>query len=78
MKKMKDILKKLRKRCAELEDEINQIRSSYPYTMKTFLDDEDAVKSRQDELHAEIDRIREMDRQLGEYIEELKRQMSNA
>ena len=75
---MKDILKKLRKRCAELEDEINQIRSSYPYTMKTFLDDEDAVKSRQDELYAEIDRIREMDRQLGDYIDELKRQMSHA
>ena len=76
--KMKDILKKLRKRCAELEDEINQIRSSYPYTMKAFLDDEDAVKSRQDELHAEIDRIREMDRQLGEYIDKLKKQMGHA
>ena len=60
------------------EDEINQIRSSYPYIMKTFPDDEKAVRFRQNELQAEIDRVREMDRQPEEYIDELKKQMGHA
>ena len=73
--KLKETLERLRKRCAEIEEEIRQIRSSYPYTMKDFLENEEAVSLRQDELHAEIDKTREMDRQLEEYINELKEQM---
>ena len=43
--------------------------------MKTFPDDEKEVRFRQNELQAEIDRVREMDRQPEEYIDELKKQM---
>ena len=73
--KMKETLDRLRKRCMELKEEILHIRSSYPYTMKAFLEDEKAVEARQEELHSEIDRTREMDRQLEEYIDQLKKQM---
>lgn len=75
--RMKEALDKLRKRCRDLQEEIDRIRSSYPYTMKAFLDDEEAVRARQDRLHAEIDQTREMDRKLGEYIDELKKQMGH-
>ena len=46
--------------------------------MKTFPDDEKEVRFRQNELQAEIDRVREMDRQPEEYIDELKKQMGHA
>jgi hypothetical protein len=75
--RMKEILEKLRKRCKELDVEIRHIKSEYPYTMKTFLDDEEAVEKRRSELQAEIDQTRETNRQLEEYINQLKRQMGN-
>ena len=75
--KMREILEKLRKRCKELDTEIRHIKSEYPYTMKAFLDDEEAVEKRRSELQAEIDQTRETNRQLEEYINELKRQMGN-
>ena len=62
-------------RCTLLEREILRIRSEYPYTMKSFLDDENAVEERRSELKKQIGDVREMDRQLAEHIERLKKQM---
>ena len=70
-----ELLKMLQLRCKLVEREILRIRSEYPYTMKSFLDDENAVEERRDELKRQISNVREMDRELAEHIEKLKKQM---
>ena len=74
-KQLRELLKVLLLRCTLLEREILRIRSEYPYTMKSFLDDENAVEERRSELKKQIGDVREMDRQLAEHIERLKKQM---
>ena len=72
---LRELLETLQQRCSIIEREILRIRSEYPYTMKTLLEDENAVEERRSELKAQIDRTREMDRQMAEYIEKHKNQM---
>lgn len=76
--KMREILKKLKKRCRELDEEIRQIRSAFPYTMKDFLENEEAVEKKRSQMQGQIDRTREMNRQLEERIKELKKQMGKS
>ena len=76
-KQLRDLLKTLQLRCSSLEDEILRIRSEYPYTMKSFLDDENAVEERRRELKKQIEDVREMDRQMTEYIERLTKKIGN-
>ena len=76
IEKMKEILESLRERCQALEQEIRHIKSEYPYTMKAFLDDEEAVEEKRAGLRKQIDQTREKDRQLAEYIEELKKKLN--
>ncbi len=72
IQKLREMLTKLKVRAQELEAEILQIRSEFPYTMKTFLDSEAAVEQKRQQLQAELDAAREMIRELTEYINELK------
>ena len=62
----------------KLEQEIRKIRSEFPYTMKSFLEDEAAVEERRGELQEMIRKVREMDQKLAESIENLKRQMGKS
>ena len=73
--KMREILKNLRKRLKELNEEIRQIRSAFPYTMKDFLENEEAVEKKRSQMQEQIDKTREMNRQLNERIKELKKQL---
>ena len=73
--KMREILKNLRKRLKELDEEIRQIRSAFPYTMKEFLENEEAVEKRRSQLLEQIDQTRKRNRQLNERIQELKNQL---
>ena len=77
LEKMREILETLRERCQALEKEIRHIQSEYPYTMKAFLDDEESVEEKRAGLRAQIDQTRERDRQLADYIEELKKKLNN-
>ena len=72
---LRALVKVLQAKCTSLEREILKIRSEYPYTMKAFLDDENAVEERRRELKNQIREVRGMDRQLAEYIERMKKQM---
>ena len=49
-KQLRKLLKALKTRCSLLESEIQRIRSEFPYTMKSFLEDDVAVEERQCEL----------------------------
>ena len=48
------MLAKLTARVRELSSEISHIRSEYPYTMKEFLEDEEAVEARRSELQKQL------------------------
>lgn len=50
IEKLKEIISGLKLRVEELEEEIETIKTSFPYTMKAFLNDELAVNERQKEL----------------------------
>ena len=75
LEKMRELLAKLAERIAVLAAEIDHIRSVYPYTMKSLLEDDKAVEEKRSRLQKEIDETRERDRQLGDYIDELRRKM---
>ncbi|MBQ1310895.1 MAG: hypothetical protein IIY55_03520 [Blautia sp.] len=75
IEKLKEMLQKLKKRLHALEEEITGIRSEFPYTMKSFLENEQAVRERRQALAEQLKKTRERDQELGEYIEELRKQM---
>lgn len=74
--RLKEMLEKLRKICADLEIEIQKIRSEFPYTMKQLLDDEEAVKQKQELLNAQITAAREMLQALTAAIQEIKEKLA--
>ena len=75
IERLRAYLEKLRTRIRMLEQEIEEIRSVFPYTMKEFLEDEEAVKARQEELREQIRQTREAERVLSEYIRKLQEEM---
>lgn len=75
IEKLKELLIRLKARMTALEKEIRQIRSDYPYTLRSFLQDEQAVEQKRQRLKKQLEKTREMDRQLAEYIEQLQKQM---
>ena len=50
IEKLKEIIEGLKLRVDELQEEIEEIKTSFPYTMKAFLQDEDAVADKQKTL----------------------------
>ncbi len=72
IEKLKEMLRKLNARVCELQEEIRGIRSDFPYNMKSFLQNEEAVKARRDQLQAQLKAAREMIQQLVDYINELR------
>ena len=73
---LRELLKKLRKRCAALEKEIHQIKISFPYTMKPLLDYDKALELKHRELMDQLAEVRAKFDQFDKYIAELKRRMS--
>ena len=72
---LRELIEKLRKRCAELEKEIRQIKASFPYTIKALLDDDKALEMKHRELVDRLAEVRAMLDKIDEYIAELKRRM---
>ena len=70
--KLKELLKKLKNRLFQLEQEIRMIRSDFPYKLKNFLEDPEAVEEKQKELRQSIETVRKMNRKLEAYVEELR------
>ena len=70
--RLREIVDGLRLRVDELQEEINQIKSSFPYTMKEFLNDEEAVNAKQKELTGllyEYDKqVEELEKRLAEML----------
>ena len=73
--KLRELLEKLKLRMSLLTREIEHIKSEFPYKIKSFLEDEEAVEECRRGLRSKIDQVREMDRQLAEFIEELKEKL---
>lgn len=73
--RLRELLTKLRKRCAALEEEIRQIKISFPYTIKSLLDDDEALEQKHRELVEQLAEVRALFDKVDEYIAELKRRM---
>ena len=72
---LRELIEKLCKRCAELEKEIRQIKTSFPYTIKALLDDDKTLEMKHRELVGRLAEVRAMLDKIDEYIAELKRRM---
>ena len=72
---LRELIEKLCKRCAELEKEIRQIKTSFPYTIKALLDDDKILEMKHRELVDRLAEVRAMLDKVDEYIAELKRRM---
>ena len=72
---LRELIEKLQKRCEELEKEICQIKTSFPYTIRALLDDDKALEMKHRELVERLAEVRAMSNKLDEYIAELKRRM---
>ena len=59
----------------QLELEIDQIKSDFPYKLKSFLEDPVAVEEVRRGIQSKIDNVREMNRQLEAFINELKEKL---
>ncbi len=68
IERLKEIIEVLKKRVEALQKEIETIKTTFPYTMKDFLADEEAVSARQKEL---ADIISEYNKQAEELEERL-------
>lgn len=73
--RLRELIEKLRKRCAELEKEIRQIKTSFPYTIRALLDDDKALEMKHQELVDRLAEVRAKLYKVDEYIAELKRRM---
>lgn len=71
IEKLKEIIEGLRMRVEELREEIELIKSSFPYTMKEFLADEEAVSRKQKELTDLLYEYSMQEKELDERLDSL-------
>ena len=77
LEKLRETLAKLRERVRRLTDEISHIRGEYPYTMKEFLENEEAVEAKRSKLQKQLQDIRDADAKLAEFIEAVKKKVKD-
>lgn len=70
--RIREVIKKLQGLCNELIREIQKIKGEFPYTMKAFLEDEEAVAEKRFMLSGELSDVREMCSKLVDEIERLR------
>ena len=75
IEELKRLLKQLSEQRADLQNSINRIKGSFPYTLKEFLADETAVAARQEELRKIIESCRNTISALNERIALLQKEM---
>lgn len=66
---------KLKNRLEEVKEEIEDIKNSFPYTSKEFLDDEEAVAAKQKELEEQIHRYEKMWKRLTKTLADINKEM---
>ncbi len=66
---------KLQSRIKEVKEEIDIIKESFPYTSKEFLDDEEAVAARQQELEEQIHQYEETWKNLTKILADINEEM---
>ena len=71
--KMRQLRDELKERRDALRSEIEEIKSSFPYTLKEFLEDDDAVAARQQELAQQLAACEEQAEKLQERIKKMER-----
>ena len=71
-KKLKELIDKLKARMMLLEQEIDRIKTEFPYKLKSFLEDPEAIEAARRGIQSKIDNVREMNRRLEAFINELK------
>ncbi len=73
---LKEILEGLRSRAEQLQDEIAEIKASFPYNIKDVLEDEDLVFQRQQELTKMLyeynEEIEELEERLAQMVKDNK------
>ncbi len=74
-KNLRELLEKLKDRLHLLELEIDHIKTGFPYKLKSFLEDPAAVEEKRRGIQSKIDNVREMNRQLEAYINELREKL---
>ena len=73
--RLKEAIQKLRARLSAIQIEIMHVRSEYPYTMKSFLEDDAAVEAKRMELQEKLRNLREANEKLAEFIRTIRKQM---
>lgn len=74
--RIKEVIKKLQGLCNDLIRQIQNIKGEFPYTMKAFLEDEEAVAEKRFMLSGELSGVREMCSKLVDEIERLRGELS--
>ena len=77
LQKLRELLKTLRARVQVLSGEIAAIGSEFPYTMKDFLENDEAVEEKRAELKKQLQEIRDADAKLAELIEQVRQKVKN-
>lgn len=75
LEELEKMLEKLKNRRRELINEIEKLKSEFPYTEKSLLENEEAVAKIQEELNAKIKEYEEIITMLGERLAELNKKM---
>ncbi len=73
--KLKELVQKLRERMNTLETDIRHIRTEFPYTMKSFLENDEAVEERRSELQNKLKDLREANEKLAVFIQQIRQKM---
>ncbi len=77
MVRIKEVIKILQGLCDELIRQIQKIKGEFPYTMKAFLEDEEAVAEKRFMMSGELNDVREMCSKLVDEIEKLRWELNH-
>ena len=75
---LKRLLERLREQKEKLEAGIRDIMNSFPYNVRDFLEDEDAVRAKQDELKKKIESCKRILVKLEQKVELLSKELKKA
>lgn len=75
--RIKEVIKILQGLCDELIRQIQKIKGEFPYTMKSFLEDEEAVAEKRFMMSGELNDVREMCSKLVDEIEKLRWELNH-
>lgn len=75
IEELKALIAKIKERITELQREIEIIKTSFPYSEKDFLEDDEAVAKKQTEYKRIIDEYEALIEGLSKRLDELKEEL---